>query len=42
MNTEYWVVPIQREADPIHHSGVYKDNIVYVKRKYPYKAESDP
>ena len=22
MNSEYWAVPIQREADPLHHEGV--------------------
>ena len=22
MNSEYWTVPIQREADPLHHEGV--------------------
>ena len=32
MNSEYWAVPIQREADPLHHEGV--SNAKYMVKIY--------
>ena len=32
MNSEYWTVPIQREADPLHHEGV--SNAKYMGKIY--------
>ena len=32
MNSEYWAVPIQREADPLHHEGV--SNAKYMGKIY--------